>query len=87
MIEPNRNISSGKLVKTTTRLSRSIKSTSCKNHLKITVSEFNVFNFGFALFLDGLSSRASDNIIGLIIEGCSQTRLLEASSSRSSVSE
>ena len=41
----------------------------------------------FALFLDGLSFKASEEINGLFTGGRSRTQPLEASSSRSSVSE
>ena len=41
----------------------------------------------FALFLDGCSSEDSDKMSGLLIEGRSRTRLLEASSFCSSDSE
>ena len=40
----------------------------------------------FALFLDGHSPEASDKLSGFFTVGRSRTRLLEASSSRSSVS-
>ena len=75
---------SGQLVKTKTSLSRSIKRTSSINHLKKYVSVFKVCCFCFfALFLDGLSSEASDKMKRLIIG----IRLLDSSSYRSSVSE